>query len=49
MDIGQEDVARGTNIAHFVLHMQSKLKIVTPVVTAHAIVGEYRIINEEDS
>ncbi len=47
VDVGQEQVAGRAHDAHIVLDMQRELEIVPPVVPRVAIVGQYRIVEED--
>ncbi len=47
VDVGQEQVAGRPDDTHIILDMQRHLEIVAPVVAGMAVVGEYRIIEED--
>ena len=47
VDVGQEDVASRARDAHLVLAVQGQLEVVPPVAAVHAVVGDYRIIEED--
>ena len=46
MDVGQENITRRLRDAHFILPMESQLKVVSPILPVESVVGNDRIMKE---
>ena len=46
MNISQEDIANGISDAHIILQVQSKLEVIPPVLTIHAVIGQHRVFKK---
>lgn len=45
MNISQEDLVTGL-VMHIILQVQSKLEVIPPVLTIHAVIGQHRVFKK---